>query len=444
MGQSDTMSEAISRARSLNYLHQVRGSVVYKAMAVATSFVAIPLMIHYLGQEQFGVWSTLLSVMTWVTFFDLGLGNGLRNKLAESLAKDQTAEARSYISSAYSLIGLIAFAVFILLALSTFIIPWQRVFNSHSLSAENLSHTVLITCFFITLNFWVSLINAVLNAVQKTSLVVMGQLLSSMLSLIFVYVLTKTTAASLLYLATAYGISIVGANVLLSGWFYKNNMRLMPKLSLDFGHMRPLLNLGLQFFVIQIAVLVIFTTDKIFITQLFGPALVTSYEVVFKYFGIISLTYGLFMAPLWSSYTDAFHRNDLDWIRRVIRKQLWLFGLVIVVVVSFVLAAKSVISLWVGKELAVPLVVSASVGLFVLLSTWNNIFAYLLNGVGRMRLQLYSAILAMFANIPIAILYTRHLGLGVEGVVLAMCTSLLPFAVIGPLETVFVLRRKKL
>lgn len=436
------MTKTISQARSHNYLRQVKGSAVFKGLAVACSFFSIPLMIHYLGQEQFGVWSTLLSVVTWITFFDLGLGNGLRNKLAESLAKEQADEARSYISSAYSLIGFISLTLFLSLALVAFIVPWQKVFNTQLLSAEILSYAVLITGFFIALNFWVSLINSVLNAVQKTSIVVLGQFLFNALSLILVYVLTKTTDASLLYLATAYGMSMAGANVLLTGWFYKGNLGLIPRLSLDLSHARPLLSVGLQFFVIQIAVLVIFTTDKILITQLFGPEFVTPYDVVFKLFGIITLIYGLITAPLWSSYTDAYHRGDFIWIKGVLSKQLLIFGLIMLAVILLVLIAKPVIAIWIGSDLVVSMPLIESVGLFILISTWNNIYAFFLNGVGKIRLQLYSALLAMLMNIPLAIYFTQYLGFGVNGVVLATCVSLSLFAVIGPLEVYSILRNK--
>src|SRR6266516_5422311 len=132
------LSRDVSKERTHNYIRQIKGSIVFKGLAVAISFFAVPLMIRYLGQEQFGVWSTLLSVMSWIVFFDLGLGNGLRNKLAESIAKNEKAEASSYISSAYTLIGLISIASFAVMAVITFMIPWQRVFNTHSVTEATL------------------------------------------------------------------------------------------------------------------------------------------------------------------------------------------------------------------------------------------------------------------------------------------------------------------
>lgn len=436
------MTKTVSQSRSHNYLRQVKGSTVFKGLAVACSFFSIPLMIHYLGQEQFGVWSTLLSVVTWITFFDLGLGNGLRNKLAESLAKNQIDEAQNYVSSAYSLIGIISLVSFLIMAFASFVIPWQKVFNTHLLSAEKLSYSVLIISFFIALNFSVSLINSVLNAVQRTSVVVMGQFLFNALSLIFVYVLTKTTDASLLYLATVYGISMVGANVLLSGWFYKSNPSLMPKFSLDFSHIRPLLTLGLKFFAIQIAVLVIYATSKILITQLCGPEFVTQYEVVFKLFSIITLVYGLVSTPLWSTYTDAYHQKDIDWIKRTLRKQMAIFGVILLTVSILIVVSKPLILLWVGSDVKVSTMLVLSMGVFILVSTWTNIFASFLNGVGKIRLSLIVSVAAMFLNIPAGILLARYTSLGASAVVIGTVIALLPGVFLGPYQTYRILTLK--
>ena len=434
------MTKAISQSRTHNYSRQVKSSVLFKALALACSFFSIPLMIHYLGQAQFGVWSTLLSVMTWVTFFDFGLGNGLRNKLAESLAKNQNDEDQSYISSAYSLIGLISIALFLLLLFFSFALPWKKVFNTQILSSDTLSYAVLITGFFIILNFWLGLITSVLNAVQKTSAVVFGQLFCNVLSLILVYLLTKTVEVSLLCLATVYGVSMIGTNIMLSYWFYKRNFNLFPIISLDLSHIRPLLGLGMQFFVIQAAVIVIFTTDKILITQLFGPEYVTQYDVVFKLFSIITMIHSLITVPLWSSYTDAYHRGDITWIRNMLHKQLGIFILIIISVGIMIVIAKPTIKIWIGRDIIVSMPLVFSLGLFVLVSVWNNIYAHLLNGIGKVKLQLYSAIAAMLINIPLAIYLTQYQGFGINGIVFATCTSLALFALVGPIETYFFLR----
>lgn len=437
------MSDATSQERTRNYISQIKGSVVFKGLAVAVSFFSIPLMIRYLGQEQFGVWSTLLSIMSWIVFFDLGIGNGLRNKLAESLAKNKIVEAAHFISSGYSLIGLLSLASFFLMTIATIFIPWQKVFNTHIVTEATLRDTVLVASFFICLNFWISLINQVLNAIQKTSLVVLGQLISNVIALVFVVILTRITDASLLYLATTYGLSMIASNLLLSFWFYQQRRDLVPKPSLEIQHIRPLLSLGLQFFTIQVAALVIFTTDKMLITQLFDPQSVTQYDVVFKLFSIITLVYSLISAPLWSSYTDAYHRQDFAWIKQTLHKQLIFFGLIILAVMIFILMAKPIIALWIGYDLEVLMPTVISIGVFILISIWNNIFAFFVNGIGKIKIQLFTAIIAMLINIPLAIFLVKFFEFGVSGIVWSTCISLSIFAFIGPIQVFTILNTNK-
>jgi len=428
------MTDAVSRNRTSNYLRQISGAVAYKAAAVVASFITIPLMIGYIGQEQFGVWSTLLAVMTWIVFFDLGVGNGLRNSVAEALAKDQQPEAGRYIASGYSLVGLMALSLWLLVFLGSWLINWQLVFNTQVVPEATLRLTVQIAISFIVFNFWIGLIGALLGAVQKTSLIALGQLTSNALALVLVVVLTQTTDASISYLATAYGSSLVTANVLLSIWFYRQYPELHPTPCLDNQHIQPLLAVGMQFFVIQFAVLVIFTTDKMLITQLFGPMYVTQYEVVFKLFSLITFAHTMITAPLWSAYTDAYHRGDNVWIWNMLRKQVMIFGGVAIAVLAMVFFARPVIGLWIGPELEVSFPLVLALGLLVMISTWNNIFAMFVNGIGRIKVQLYTAVVAMIINIPLALLFTKYFGLGLSGIVLATCASLLLAAVALPVQ----------
>lgn len=428
------MTEAVSRERTRNYLHQIKGAVAYRAVAMAASFLAIPLMIGYLGQEQFGVWSTLLTVMSWVVFFDLGVGNGLRNKVAESLAKNEQAEAARYIASGYTLIGLIALAVWVIVTVTSYFIPWQTVFNTHAIPEVTLRTTIQIAAFFIVLNFWIGLIGALPGAVQKTSLVALGQLITNLAVLGLVFMLTKTSDASISQLALVYGLSLVLANILLSVWFYRRHPEFRPSPHLDKQHVRQLLHVGLQFFTIQLAVLVIFTTDKMLITQLFGPQYVTQYEVVFKLFSVITFVHTLISAPLWSAYTDAYHREDFVWIKRMLHKQLMVFGGATLAVLALGLSARPIIAIWIGRELVVSLPLIIVMGIFVLISIWNNIFAMLVNGIGKIRLQLYTAVVAMLVNIPLSIFFATFLGLGLSGIVLGTICSLLFAAVALPIQ----------
>lgn len=436
------MTADISKERTRNYLHQIKGAVVYKAVAMLASFLAIPLMIRYLGQEQFGVWSTLLTVMSWIVFFDLGVGNGLRNKVAEALARNDKKEAASYIASGYSLIGLIALVLWAVVTGASFFVPWQTVFNTQAIPEVTLRLTVQIAVFFVVLNFWIGLISAILGAVQKTAMTALSQLISNVLALLFVFILTKTTDATITYLALAYGVSLVIANIGLSWWFYLKNSELRPKPYLDKQHVSPLLSVGMQFFVIQIAALVIFTTDKMLISQLFGPEYVTQYDVIFKLFGIITFLHILIITPLWSAYTDAYHRDDFDWIKKILHKQIWIFIGIIVAIIFIATIAKPFIRIWIGSRFEVDSFLIFSMSALVLVTTWLNIFSYFLNGVQKIKVSWMVSIFAMLLNIPISIFLAKYTSLGVSSVVIGTICALLPGVFLGPYQVIKIINKR--
>jgi O-antigen/teichoic acid export membrane protein len=225
-------------------------------------------------------------------------------------------------------------------------------------------------------------------------------------------------------------------NVLLSIWFFRAHPELSPSISLNKRYVRPLLSIGLQFFVIQLAVLIIFTTDKMLITQLFGPSHVTQYEVVFKLFSALTFAHALISAPLWSAYTDAFQRSDLEWINKMLHKQLLIFLVIISAAALLVTTAESVIKIWVGDDINVTFGLIVAMALFILVSIWNNIFATIVNGIGEIKIQLYTALVALIINIPLSVILAKQYGLGLSGIVAGTVLSLSLAAVALPIQVI--------
>lgn len=424
-----------SESRTQEYISQLRKSFIFKTLTLGSTFITIPIMIKYLGEQQYGIWSTLLSIVSWIVLFDIGIGNGLRNKISESLAKNSMQEAQNYISTAYVTIGIISIFLFFIILIFSSSISWQNIFNIRVISNSELKKIVHITLFFLFLNFWLSLINQVFNGLQKASFVILNQFLSNCLILIFVSVLYVFYESSLVKLAFLYGFALMVSNVLLSLWFYLNHNELMPRIKyFHLKYIKSITNQGIQFFIIQIAVVVIFTTDKILITQLFGPEYVANYDIVFKLFSIISIVHSLIMAPLWSAYTDAYYRRDIIWIKQTLKYQIKIYPLIVLSVIFLIFTSQSIISLWIGKNVIVDYSLIISMAFFILISTWNNIFAYFVNAINQLDVQIKTSVAAIFLNIPLSIFLVKVLHVGVYGVVLATSISLFLFTIFGTLQ----------
>lgn len=428
------MTSEVSKKRTANYFRQVQASVFFKAGALLASFITIPIMIDYLGLEKFGVWSTILSVMTWLVLFDLGIGNGLKNRVSESIAKNNRQQTHSFISAGYSLIGCIAVLLWLFCFFVSYYIPWLRVFNTSALSETDMRLTVQISLSCVLANFCIGLVGAVLGGFQKTSLVALGQFYSNVISLVFVCLAWIVFSPSIVVLAIIYGGAMLFSSAALSVGFYKKNKDLIPKFLIRREYISPLLSVGLTFFIIQIAVLVVFTTDKILISQFFGPKLVAQYEVVMKIFALFSFVHALISAPLWPAYADAFYRKDNCWIKRMLSKQLMLFAVFVLAILITFLISDKLILLWVGEDFPISNNLISAVACFVIVSIWNNIFAMILNGAGKTGVQLITAILAMLVNFPMAYLLVKVYGFGVSGIIIAATVSLSFSAVFLPLQ----------
>lgn len=431
----------MSNARSLNYIRQIKGSFIFKALAVIATFLSLPLMIKYLGNEMFGVWATMLTLISWVMLFDLGIGNGLRNKIAESLAKGDLTGAKEYISTAYIGVGFISVMLLLFIYVVSYVVNWQAIFNTTIVSENTLRSSILYLSFFICFNFWLSLVCQIYHGLQRSSVVVFGQFTSNTLALLFIYVLFYYTESSILYLVVSYGIALVLSNLILSLFLFFTYRHISPSLlKPKINKLKPLMNLGIQFFIIQIAVLVMFMTDKMVITQVFGPAQVASYEVVYKLFSVFTIIHILILTPLWPAYNEAYHKKEFDWIRRNVVRQLYFFVCLSLLVTVVAYFSHSIIKVWVGDSVIIP---SYLVPMFLILTVimmWNNVFGYFIGAIGKLKLGVFITSLSAIFNIPLS-LYLARTEFGVSGIVLATCLSILLSSVISPLQYLFYVKQ---
>ena len=322
---------------------------------------------------------------------------------------------------------------------------WQKLFNVYDYDNAYLSKLVLIILFFTLSNFVLSLINAVFNAVQRASLAVVNQFLTQLLSLTVVLVLISFTTSNLHLLALGYGMSMLISNLILTIWYFAKNPELSPKLKYyDKQKLKPIIALGLRFFLLQVTMMIILTTDRFILLQLTDRSEVARYDIVFRYFNVLMIFHTLINAPLWSMYTEAYQKKDHLWIEKTMKNLmrlclLYTFGLIVLIIIG-----KPVILIWLDKE-SLGLVTSNFIfmAILMLFSIAHSIMAYFTNGIGKTRLQLYTSIIGALINIPLSIYFVNKLDLGLNGVILATIISLSLFCFTGPFQVVKEIKRLK-
>lgn len=61
-------------------------SLIVMLLTNLTSFLLVPIVLGYLDMTRYGVWLTVNSVLNWVFLMDMGLGGGLRTRMAQAVA----------------------------------------------------------------------------------------------------------------------------------------------------------------------------------------------------------------------------------------------------------------------------------------------------------------------------------------------------------------------
>lgn len=399
----------------------IAAAFIIKGFNIVVGLLLVPITINYLDSTKYGVWVTLTSLVAWFGFFDIGLGNGLRNRFAEAVAIGNHKLAKTYVSTTYAILTIIITLVLILLFIINFFLDWGVILNAGEdpLLNKELSYLAIVVFASFGLTFVLNLIAVILSADQQPAKSAVFDLIGKSLSLIFIFILTQISKSSLLSFGIIYCTISPIVLAFSTLWFFNGKYKpYKPSIkTIDFGKARDLFDLGIKFFLIQIAAILLYQTNTMIISQLFGPAMVTPYNVAFKYFSVLMMGFMIIINPFWSAFTEAWIKNDFKWISRIMNKLMKLWLLILVAGIIMLVFSSFVFKVWIGNDFSVPFLISFLSFCWILLYAWNGIFSQFFNGVGKVRLQLYLGISVAIINVPFAIFLGKLYG--VEGVLLA-------------------------
>lgn len=432
-------------ARSVRAKKNVVLTIVIKALGVLIGFIYFPLSLDYLGSEKFGIFLILLSMVDWFLNFDLGIGLGLRNKFGESVANNDDEEAVRYISTAYFALGAIISIVTIALLVLNFTLPWTTWLNiAPELIAEvRILGAIIIVAFGI--QFIARNIYEIFYALQKMAYVEMFTFITKLSFLILIIIIPYIVADSLLLFGAAKSLTFALVPLIVGLYFFRTKFnKYRPYLKyVRRDYFKDLFSLGLKFFLIKISMLIIHQTNNILIGSFVSFEGVPQYEAAYKYLSIFMLLFVILNNQLWPSNIEAYAKGEFDWMKKSLRTvfKIWLATLVLATIM--VLISPTVYKLWLLDNLEIPFMISVVVAISICLTTWVNMFNMVLNGTGKIRLQMFAWLFAACINIPASIFYVKVLDLGVVGIVLGTITSLIPLVILSPIQVTKILNKSE-
>jgi O-antigen/teichoic acid export membrane protein len=419
-------------------------SAFLKGGSLLVSFLLVPLCLKAVSQKEYGIIITITAVVSWISYFDIGIGNGLRNKLGKSIAENDQVLSRQYISTAYYYIIAIFASLLLVYGILHAFIEWHRILNISPTDVSGLNQAILAIITLFTLRFILQLISVILLAHQQSAMSDTILFLSGLLNISFIYILYQAGLANFYIILFSICASPVIVFAIFSLVLYTGRFKhLSPSLKfVNHALRRDLLSLGFKFFLLQIVVLIIFSTSDILIANLFKIEDVATYKIANQYYGIPLMVFQIIAAPLWGAFTNAWYQNDKKWISSTIRNMLFINLTMLLGSFFLFLLYPAITKIWLGKPNPIETIFAISLIAFNFQIAFNNIFSYFLNSIGKINLQLVTAIIGGLLNIPLTIFLAKHTNLGLASICVASICSLLPSSIVTFWQTRQLLSRQ--
>lgn len=416
------LSELLNRgsARTALLKKNIAGSFLIKAWQGIIQLLIVPLSLDCLTNYEYGLWLTINSILMGMDAIDVGFGNGLRNLLAQALAKGDRAQARAYVTTTLAMLTLLMVPVVVVLILLIHSLDCYALLNVSPQLIPNLPRILSLSITLMGLTFIFKCIGNVYLGLQLPAinnlLVTLGQTLAvaALAVLAFfqtgdllIVALVFTLSPLLVYIA-AYPITFCGRYR-----FLAPHPRCFQRAAL-----KKLFTMGILFFIIQITGILLFQASNLIISNLLTPQEVAPYQVAYRYFGMLYVFFAIIAAPLWTATTDAYTRGEWQWIRRAMHKMQRLLLIIAAMMLLMLLVTPWFVRLWTAGKIEVPTPTALLMAIYCYMLILSNTFSYILFGIGKIKLMTLLVIPEILLFIPLQYLACQRAG--VNGLLAAL------------------------
>jgi len=413
-------------------------NAVARGASMLVTFLTVPLVIGYLGPEEYGLWMTVTSLVLMLSSFaDGGVSLGLISATANAKAKDGDSAVRGIIGSAAAILILVAI---ILIATSFAVVPfvpWQWVFNLRSAHlAGEASTTVLVIVMSVALASVANMILKVRIGLQQLPAVNAWDAAATISSIPALLLAMQMKLAMPWIAAASVGTPLLIKSIG-SVLFLHRTPALMPtREDVNFVTARDLLARGSVFFLITLTQAIAIQSDQVLIARLADVEQVATYSVVWRLFNIPFLIANFFLLSLWPAFSDAAARGAYDWVSTVFWRTLWaVTGLGAVLSLALLAFHKPILAIWVGDRVKPDLLLVAGMTAYAVLAVMVGVCSVLLVSLDIRRLQIWINMLMVTVNVPLSIILIPKIG--AAGAIIGTAVSyllcmVLPYAVLIP------------
>lgn len=394
-------------------------TAIVKIFSVGINLITVPLTVNYLGAERYGLWMTISSLLVFLGFADLGLGNGLLNAISKAHGKGSIKDAQIAVSSTFFMLLAISLILLLGFTISFPFVAWDSIFNVKTpIAIAESGPTMIVLIITLLINMPLGIVQRIQDGYQEGFKNQLWLIVGSLISFGGLLI-TIALKAGLPWLVIAFSSGQIIATIANGiNMFARKRQYLIPKIKyFDFEISKKLINAGLIFFILGLFTLVGNSSDNIVIAHTLGASSVAGYEIVKKIFMVTMLTQFV-IQPLWPAFGEAMHSGDYAWAQKTLKKALlYSIGLGAIVALPLLMFGKQLITIWVGEEFAPTWSLLFGFYIFVFLANYGGVIGTFLNSGELIAKQTMMIGLAAITSIVLKIYLS--IAIGTSGVIWA-------------------------
>lgn len=360
-------------------------SVLSKGVTIGVQMAALPLALHALGKERFGVYVMITALLSWINLASAGLFPGLTREISRADCEDREHAAALFTAAFY----LVAALSLMCGSIATGVLYFTPVDFLFGAGFELYADEIRLGGFVAIVLLVVQTIGGVAESARaglqeqyiNNNWGTVGNLLSFALLVVaaqqfpFVVVIVLAVNGSV---AAAKLVNMMQLTMISHRHLLPRPSQWKPLIA------KVLIGSGTAFLLVQFSVLAVQQASTYVVGYLGGPGEVAVFSVMQRMIVLLGGVVVMFTQPVWPAVSEAMVRRDYQWAqKRASRLVCFLILYAVVVAVVIAIAGKTIIHHWVGNEVTPTVTLLVLTGAYFVVVVWNHVHYTLLIGVGR-------------------------------------------------------------
>jgi O-antigen/teichoic acid export membrane protein len=401
------------RGRNSAVLRTALASLITRGFSIIASLITVPIVLHHLGTERYGVWMAAIALTTLFAMADGGITNGLIALVSNAYGAGDRARIRVLVGSALAATSAFVFLFLAAVLIAVRLVDWTWAFNlSGPAIGRDAAMVISILCLSYALAMPATVVRQARLGLLQGASVNIWDFCGTVLAF------TGLVAAVLL----GYGLVTIAA-VWVAGPVLVRSVSALMFLAGPGRDLRPswrdistsacrtLVASGGMFMIYTLTQALSVQSDQILIARFLGADSVADYSIVQRLFSQPQVLVTLVLIAQWPAYGEALGRGDVAWIGQYFKHSLMaLTGIAAIACVLLGIFCQDILKFWVGGSIvAAPMLVTAMV-VYGVATTTANAFSFFFLSLGLHCPLVLTQIAMVAIKLPLTILLLPLIG----------------------------------